>query len=392
MKILKNPEIRFVDDNGDWREKKLNSILQPYAEKNLNNYPSVAVGKYGIRSREEIYSKELSKSDTRNKVIRKDTLTVGMGSTQIDIGILHDDELFSVSPAYHTFNIIQNDSRFIESSFEKNNERYSRQHMIIGARQGKSVDFQSFLNDIIHLPTLKTQQKISSLLSNIDQKINAEEDLIQKLKDAKSAMLLKMFPRENQSVPELRFVGFVDAWEQRKFENFCTIVTKQTGFDYTATIKKSLIQESSDDSFQYLQTKNFTGTTIDYNTDYYIPQKIAREFPKINLNEKCVLFSIVGASVGNIGLFPGNKHCFLSGAICVSKFIDETDADYLYHFMCSTWGQSQIKTCTKGGAQATITIEDIRNFDVKTPSKNERDKMGNFFTNLDHLITLHQRK
>ena len=102
--------------------------------------------------KEEIYSKELSKNNTKNKVIRKDTLTVGMGSAQIDIGILHDDELFSVSPAYHTFNIIQNDSRFIESSFEKNNEKYSRQHMIVGARQGKSVDFQGFLNDIIHLP------------------------------------------------------------------------------------------------------------------------------------------------------------------------------------------------------------------------------------------------
>lgn len=205
-------------------------------------------------------------------------------------------------------------------------------------------------------------------------------------------MLNKMFPKEGESEPEIRFDGFTEPWEQRKYEDFCTIVTKQTGFDYTATIKKSLIKESAEDSLPYLQTKNFTGTTIDYNTDYYIPEKIAQEFPKINLNEKCVLFSIVGASVGNIGLFPGNKHCFLSGAICVSKFIDETDADYLYHFMCSDGGQSQIRTCTKGGAQATVTIEDIRNFDVKTPSKNERDKIGRFLNNLDHLITLHQRK
>ena len=169
-------------------------------------------------------------------------------------------------------------------------------------------------------------------------------------------------------------------------------MTKQTGFDYTATIKNALVQESSDETLPYLQTKNFTGTTIDYDTDYYIPKSVAKKFPKINLDEKCILFSIVGASVGNIGLFPGDKHCFLSGAICVSKFLDETDADYLYHFMCSESGQSQIKTCTKGGAQATVTIEDIRNFTVKMPSKAERNKIGGYLTTLDHLITLHQCK
>ncbi len=184
---------------------------------------------------------------------------------------------------------------------------------------------------------------------------------------------------------------FFHSWEQRKFGSMCSIVTKQTGFDYTKTIKKSLLTKASDDTLPYLQTKNFTGTSIDYNTDYYIPKIVAKDFPKINLDEKCILFSIVGASVGNIGLFPGDRHCFLSGAICVSKLLEENDADYLYHFMCSKNGQNQIHTCTKGGAQATVTIEDIRDFDVMIPTKAERLKIGAFLSNLDNLITLHQR-
>ena len=216
---MKNPEIRFIDDNIDWQNKKIEDILEPYAEKNINNYPSVAIGRYGIRKREEIYSKELTKDTTKNKVINKNTLTVGMGSTQIDIGILHTDEHFSVSPAYHTFNILDNDSKFIESSFAKNNEKYSKQHMIIGARQGKSVDFPNFLADTIYLPPMKVQQEIASLLTNIEDKITKQENLIQKLKDTKSSLLLKMFPQENQSVPELRFDGFTNDWEQRKLNN-----------------------------------------------------------------------------------------------------------------------------------------------------------------------------
>ena len=193
-----------------------------------------------------------------------------------------------------------------------------------------------------------------------------------------------------RKVPKIRFPGFTDDWEQRKFGELCSIVTKQTGFDYTATIKNALVTEASEDTLPYLQTKNFEGVSISYDTDYYIPKKVAKEFPKINLDEKCLLFSIVGASVGNIGLFPGDKHCFLSGAICVSKLNNHDDADYLYHFMCSENGQSQIRTCTKGGAQATITIEDIREFSVLLPSEQERMKIGELLSLLDNLITLHQ--
>ena len=189
-----------------------------------------------------------------------------------------------------------------------------------------------------------------------------------------------------------RIDGFSSKWDKKTIDELCTLVTKQTGFDYTATIKNSLVTEPSEDTLPYLQTKNFTGVSIDYNTDYYIPKVIAKEFPKINLDEKSLLFSIVGASVGNIGLFPGDKHCFLSGAICVSKLTNQDDADYLYHYMCSEKGQGQIRHCTKGGAQATITIEDIRDFDVLLPSKEERTKIGGLLTNLDNTITLHQRE
>lgn len=170
------------------------------------------------------------------------------------------------------------------------------------------------------------------------------------------------------------------------------MITKQTGFDYTSTIKNSLVLTPSINTIPYLQTKNFNGINVDYNTDYYIPIKVANDFPKINLNQKCVLLSIVGASVGNIGFFPGNVHCFLSGAICVSKFKNVDDSEFVYHFLTSSNGQNQIKTVTKGGAQATITIADIRNFIIDTPVNNERYKVGRFLSKLDNLITLHQRK
>ena len=106
-----------------------------------------------------------------------------------------------------------------------------------------------------------------------------------------------------------------------KLGDLCTLVTKQTGFDYSNHIKARLLMEKEEGSVPYIQTKFFTGRVFDYNTDYYVPKDIVERFPKITLDERCLLFSIVGASIGNVGLFPGTTKCFLGGAICVAKIV-----------------------------------------------------------------------
>ena len=103
-------------------------ILTQYSEKNIDNkYEPVAVGKYGIRKRSDIYKKELAKDYSKNKLIYKDTLTIGLGSKQIDFGVLKDDCIYSVSPAYITFkidgSIIKAD--YLELYLESNNHYYT---------------------------------------------------------------------------------------------------------------------------------------------------------------------------------------------------------------------------------------------------------------------------
>ena len=151
-----------------------------------------------------------------------------------------------------------------------------------------------------------------------------------------------------------------------KIGNLCTVVTKQTGFDYSNTIKKSLVAEPSADSVPYIQTKFFSGKYFDYNTDYYVPQAIVERYPKITLDQKCLLFSIVGASIGNVGLFPGDRVCFLGGAICVAKLKPEYNAEYIYYCVESHDFQKQIAQKMKG-CQATITVEDVREFSIPFP-------------------------
>ena len=113
------------------------------------------------------------KNSKKNKVIFKDTLTIGLGSTQIDIGVMVEDEIYSVSPAYTTYKINENfNSIFIKEYFQYLNPMLSSKFIIKSVRQGKSIDKSGLLNFRAPFPTAKEQNKIASLAKSLDKNIN----------------------------------------------------------------------------------------------------------------------------------------------------------------------------------------------------------------------------
>lgn len=176
-----------------------------------------------------------------------------------------------------------------------------------------------------------------------------------------------------------------DGVEYVSFGDICSIITKQTGFDYTNHIKDSLVRDKITDCLPYIQTKFFTGKTFNFETDYYVPFHIVEKFPKITLDSKCILLSIVGASIGNIGLFPGDRKCFLGGAICVAKPHESYNVDYLFYYLTSRDGQKQIFNKVKGAGQATVTIEDIRKFKIPIPPLPVQSEIVRILDNLTEL-------
>ena len=129
---------------------KLSALMSQYTDKNINNqFEPVAVGRYGIRKRSEIYKKDLASDYSKNKVIYKDTLTIGLGSKQIDVGVLTEDAIYSVSPAYTTFKINTSvvKPQYLELFFKAFNDVLTQKYMIASARQGKKVDIKSMLNE-----------------------------------------------------------------------------------------------------------------------------------------------------------------------------------------------------------------------------------------------------
>lgn len=208
----------------------------------------------------------------------------------------------------------------------------------------------------IPIPSIAEQTRIVGILDTFTAAIdNLKQQITQRRKQYEHyrEQLLDM---EGKEGVETKTLGEVSE-----------LVTKQTGFDYASRIKPELLTTPIANSIPFLQTKNFNGRNFDYNTDYYVPSHVVKQFPKIVLDKKCLLFSIVGASIGNVGLFPGDRMCFLGGAICVLKFNDRVNVHFIYEIMSSCYGQKLIKSKIKGGGQNTITVDDIRKFIIPYP-------------------------
>lgn len=238
----------------------------------------------------------------------------------------------------------------------------------------------------LQIPIRDEQNKIADALSDIDNLVVVLEKQIAKKKAIKQGAMQELLTGKR------RLPGFSGEWETKKLEDYCSLITKQTGFDYSAYIKPALITRKMPNTVPMIQTINFRGRKFTFETDYYIPQSVAMQFPNIVLNKKCVLFSIVGASVGNVGLYPGNITAFCGGAIGITRFRNEQDAEWVFNYMSSPDGQSQIQYVTKGGAQATVTIADIRNFKIPTPEKGERDAISGILENMDHEVEALEQK
>jgi type I restriction enzyme, S subunit len=172
----------------------LSTFLTEYKEKNTENkYKPVAVGRYGIRKRESIYSKKLAKDYSKNKLIFKNTLTVGMGSTQIDIGILTDDITYSVSPAYHTYKIRGINATYLRYCLECRNQDMFVRFVKRGSRQGKTIDLKRWLKYKIPVWNDDTQTEITYKLDYISSLIVARSEQLALFDELVKSRFIELF-------------------------------------------------------------------------------------------------------------------------------------------------------------------------------------------------------
>ena len=260
---------------------------------------------------------------------------------------------------------------------------YKKLQSELNAVQGtsiKGVTKDELLAKEVMIPCYKEQEKIGSYLHSLDHLITLHQRKCENLKKLKKFMLQKMFPQNGENVPEIRFFNFTDTWEQRKLCEVSNIVSGGT-----PDTKK----------------EEYWGGNI----DWYAPAEISEQ---IYVNDSERKISELGLKNSSAKLLPANKTILFTSRAGIGKMailahdactnqgfqslvLNDNNVPY---FVYSMGNQIKLKAnkLASGSTFAEISGRVLGNIEVFFPDKNEQKQIGDYFSKLDNLITLHQRK
>ena len=225
------------------------------------------------------------------------------------------------------------------------------------------------------------QKKIGAYFSSLDHLITLHQRKCEETKKLKKYMLQKMFPQNGQTVPEIRFAGFTDAWEQRKLDDW-------GDFYYGRSCPKwSVTEDATIPCIRYGELYTKFGAKID------------RVYSYTNMSPENLRFSKgTEVLIPRVGEDPMDyNHCtWLSMPdVAIGEMISVFNTDNNPLFTATMFNatlQNEFAMRVEGGSVTNLYFEKLKNIEVSFPSVFEQDKIAAYFENLDHLITLHQRK
>ena len=248
--------------------------------------------------------------------------------------------------------------------------------VLVGGGRAK-LNADIMMNLDIAIPSFNEQEQIGAYFSNLDNLITLHQRKYDKLLNIKKSMLEKMFPKNGSNIPEIRFKGFTDPWEQRKLED---IVGIYDGVHQTPNYQNSGVMFLSVENIATLKSSKFISEE-DFKRDYKV-------FPQ----ENDILMTRIGdVGTTNVVTDNGLKAYYVSLALLKYK---STDPYFLSNAIQSDYVQKELANRTlKTAIPMKINKDEIGKVSVMLPlSATEQQQIGTYFRNLDDLITLHQRE
>ena len=292
-----------------------------------------------------------------------------------------------ISPAYHTFHGEDVDSRFYYAYFRSKNfiNKDLKPH-VYGIRDGRSIDIEGMKTIRIPWASYPEQKSIGDFLTHLDILITLHQRKYEKLVNIKKSMLDKMFPQNGASVPEIRFKGFTDPWEQRKLgDAFERVVRKNTNNESRLPLTISA-QDGLVDQITYFNnrvaSRDVSNYYLVYNGEFAYNKSTSDGYPfgavkRLDWYEKGVLSTLY--------------------IVFALKHPEKDDSDFMTVFYdTDRWHRGVAERAAEGARNhglLNISADDFFDIDTTMPEdKVEQEKIGRLLKKLDTLITLHQRE
>ena len=242
------------------------------------------------------------------------------------------------------------------------------------------------------IPSGEEQQKIGEYFQSFDDLITLHQRKCEETKKLKKYMLQKMFPQNGKRVPEIRFAGFTDDWEQRKLGDLVDVLDGDRGKNYPTSDDFDISGHTI-----FLNASNVTNNGFLFQDNQFITEEKSNNMGNGKLEEDDIVITSRG-SLGHIAWYNADisslmPYARINSGMLILRNKKEIETEYLYHFMKSDKGQSQISFISFGSAQPQLTKKGVEDLKVILPTRrDEQTQLGHCFSSLDHLITLHQRQ
>lgn len=390
----KTPAIRFKGFTDDWERRKLSDVL---VNRRILQRQSEDAPRLAFASGQGVIDLSERKTNNRDQLIADEfsknyLLTqyndIVYNPANLKYGAIDRNKLGKgvISPIYVTFTTEEIPS-FIErivttERFKLKALRFEEGTVV--KRQLVSPDKLLSFEEMI-APSKKEQKKIGDFFDYLDHLITLHQRKFEKLQNVKKAMLEKMFPKNGSNVPEIRFAGFTDAWEQRKLGELGNL---KNGMNFS--------KEAMGIGYPFVNLQNIFGKNIIDTVNLGKAEATQKQLNDYNLIDGDILFvrsSLQLEGVGEAALVPKNlENTTYSGFII--RFRDEKGINNNFkRYVFSTQPiRNQIISQATDSANKNINQSVLEELELCLPSDSEQAKIGEYFSNFDNLITLHQRK
>lgn len=390
-----SPKLRFPQFTDPWEQRKLGDLTDFVTGKSFSADLS-SNGAYVVMDMGTV-SQEGNRIETKTTDVNRDVLNrndlimpkddIGGGLIIGKTAHIPVDNRYVLGDHVYRLRFTNENGLFFHYQINSDGIRKQIMPLVTGSAQ-LGLNSKNIQSVYVNVPSIDEQAKIGELFSNLDNTITLHQRKCDSLKEYKKGMLQKMFPKEGETEPEIRFAGFTDSWEQRKLSELTTMHAR-IGWQ---NLRISEFLDSGD--YMLITGTDFDDGRVNFETCHYVAKERYDQDKNIQVQNGSILITKDG-TLGKVAYVQGlSMPATLNAGVfnVVIKDKNEIDEQYLYQYLKGPFLMDYVGQRATGGTIKHLNQGILVDFPVRLPSIEEQIKVGDLLTSLDNTITLHQRK
>ncbi|MBZ6008980.1 restriction endonuclease subunit S [Leuconostoc gelidum subsp. aenigmaticum] len=397
--MSKTPKLRFPGFTDDWEQRKLGDEFKKINERNDGTF-----GKEHWISVAKMYFQDIAKVqtnniDTRTYVMREgDIAFEGHPNSQFKFGRFVSNDIGAgvVSELFPIYRHAQDYNNLYWKEFIQQEQIMApifAKSITSSGNSANKLDPKHFLRQKIYVAKVDEQKKIGEFFNTINKDITLHQRKLSDVKKLKAGLLQKMFPKNGETIPEVRFAEFTDAWEQRKLVDVKDSSDKYayTGGPFGSDLKSS---DYTGTGVRIIQLQNIGDGKFINGYKIYTSEEKAKSLDSNLIYPGEIIIAKMADPLARATILPTTESKYLMASDGIRLRINNHCFDnyFILTLINSDIFRKEALKNSTGTTRKRIGLVTLGNLPMVIPSLKEQSKIGSFFERLDDAIALHQRK